>query len=279
MTTSAVHLELVTDYSTDGFIATYRRFAARRGIPHTIYSDCGTNFIGADLALKSVFVEGSQDNQRLTKLFVNDNTTWSSNPPAAPHMGGKWEAGVKSVKYHLRRTVSDTLLTFEEYNTLLNQIEATFNSRPLEPLTDDPDDFSVLILAHFLIGRAISTLPELSIEQTQLSPRASWHFIQQKLQQFWKHWSTQHLQRMQSISKWHHPSNNINVGSVVLLTDERFLPCKWPLARALAVHPGPDGLTRGVTITTATTTLTRPIAKLALLPVVDTITSRSSTSC
>ncbi|XP_076549217.1 uncharacterized protein LOC143306777 [Osmia lignaria lignaria] len=279
MTTSAVHLEMVTDYSTDGFVATYRRFAARRGIPHTIYSDCGTNFIGADSALKSMFVEGTQDNQRLAKLFVDDHTTWSFNPPAAPHMGGKWEAVVKSVKYHLRRTVSDTLLTFEEYYTLLNQIEATLNSRPLEPLTDDPDDLSVLTPAHFLIGRAISTLPEPSVEQANISPRARWHLIQQKLQQFWKRWSTQHLQRMQSISKWHHPSNNIHVGSLVLLTDERFPPCKWPLARVLAVHPGPDGLTRVVTIKTATSTLTRPIAKLALLPVEDQDSSPSSTSC
>nr|XP_034195140.1 uncharacterized protein LOC117611301 [Osmia lignaria] len=279
MTTSAVHLEMVTDYSTDGFVATYRRFAARRGIPHTIYSDCGTNFIGADSALKSMFVEGTQDNQRLAKLFVDDHTTWSFNPPAAPHMGGKWEAVVKSVKYHLRRTVSDTLLTFEEYYTLLNQIEATLNSRPLEPLTDDPDDLSVLTPAHFLIGRAISTLPEPSVEQANISPRARWHLIQQKLQQFWKRWSTQHLQRMQSISKWHHPSNNIHVGSLVLLTDERFPPCKWPLARVLAVHPGPDGLTRVVTIKTATSTLTRPIARLALLPVADQDSSPSSTSC
>ncbi|XP_076547098.1 uncharacterized protein LOC143305842 [Osmia lignaria lignaria] len=227
MTTSAVHLELVSDYSTDGFIATYGRFAARRGIPHTIHSDCGTNFIGAESTLKSMFVKGSHDNQRLAKLFVNDNTTWHFNPPAAPHMGGKWEAVVKSVKYHLRRTVSDTLLTYEEYYTLLNQIEATLNSRPLKPLTDDPDDFSVLTPAHFIIGRSISTLPEPFVEQTQLSPRARWHLIQQKLQQFWKRFSTQHLQRMQSILKWHHPSNNIKIGSLVLLTDERFPPCKW----------------------------------------------------
>ncbi|XP_046145552.1 uncharacterized protein LOC114881846 [Osmia bicornis bicornis] len=183
-----------------------------------------------DTALKSMVVEGTQDNQRLAKLFVNDQTTWNFNPPAAPHMGGKWEAVVKSVKYHLRRTVSDTLLTYEEYTTPLNQIEATLNSRPLEPLTDDPDDLSVLTPAHFLNGRPISTLPEPSVEQAQLSPRARWYLIQQKLQQFWKRWSSQHLQRMQSISKWHHPSNNINVGCLVLLTDERFPPCKCPLA-------------------------------------------------
>ena len=70
-------------------------------------------------------------------LLTNDGTKWSFNPPAAPHFGGKWEAAVKSVKYHLRRTIGDTALTYEELTTLLVQIEAVLNSKPLQPLSDD----------------------------------------------------------------------------------------------------------------------------------------------
>lgn len=55
-------------------------------------------------------------------------------------MGGKWEAAVKSIKFHLRRTLGATLMTFEEFSTLLSQIEAVLNTKPLEPLSDDPDD-------------------------------------------------------------------------------------------------------------------------------------------
>lgn len=267
MTTSAVHLELVTDYSSEGFIATYRRFSARRGIPHTIYSDCGTNFVGTDAVLKNTFTQGSKQNQQLASLFVNDNTAWCFNPPAAPHMGGTWEAVVKSIKYHLRRTVHETALTYEEFSTLLTQIEAMLNSRPLEPLSDDPEDLSTLTPAHFLIGKPLTTLPEPSVEHSSLSPSARWQLIQKKMQQFWSQWSTHYLQRQQAISKWHHPSNDIKVGSLVFITDERLPPSKWPLARVLTLHPGKDGLTRVVTVKTATTTLTRPIAKLAVLPV------------
>ncbi|XP_024869007.1 uncharacterized protein LOC112452824, partial [Temnothorax curvispinosus] len=79
--------------------------------------------------------------------------------------------------------------------------------------------------------------------------------------------SAHYLQRQQAISKWHHPNNNIKMGSIVLLTDERFPPCKWPLTRVPALHPGKDGLTRVVTLKTATTTLNRPSAKLAILPI------------
>ncbi|XP_036150704.1 uncharacterized protein LOC105833904, partial [Monomorium pharaonis] len=90
--TSAVHLEAVSDYSSDAFIAAYRRFSSRRGIAHALYSDCGTTFIGADTSLKRLFVQSSQEHQRVSKMLAQDSTRWEFNPPATPHMGGKWEA-------------------------------------------------------------------------------------------------------------------------------------------------------------------------------------------
>ncbi|XP_029054187.2 uncharacterized protein LOC114881533 [Osmia bicornis bicornis] len=260
--TSAVHLEVVTDYSADAFIAAYRRFAARRGAAASVYSDCGTNFQGADAQLKKQFKDSTCENQDIAALLAKDGTQWHFNPPAAPHMGGKWEAVVKSLKFYLKRTIGNALLTFEESITLLAQIEAILNSRPLEPLSDDPDDVSALSPGHFLIGSPpnavpVPTLLDISVNRLQL--------LQPRLQQFWRLWSTQYLQRLQAISKWHHPSNEIKLGSLVLITDERLPPGKWPMARVLSLMPGNDGLTRVVTLKTATTTLTRPIAKLAPL--------------
>lgn len=182
-------------------------------------------------------------------------------------MGGKWEAAVKSVKYHLTRTIGEDLLTYEEMTTLLNQVEAVLNSRPMEPLTDDPEDYSALTPGHFLIGQPPTTLPEPTLDQLNVSRLNRWQLIQHKLQGFWKRWATGYLQHLQSRSKWHHPTHQINVGSLVLLTDERLPPSKWALARVIALHPGKDGLTRVVSLRTSQTTLTRPLAKLVLLPV------------
>ncbi|XP_011866618.1 PREDICTED: uncharacterized protein LOC105561342, partial [Vollenhovia emeryi] len=67
--------------------------------------------------------------------------------------------------------------------------------------------------------------------------------------------------------KRHHRNNEIKVGSLVLIIDERLPPCKWPLARITALHPGKDGLVRVVTLKTPTTTLIRPVVKLAVLPI------------
>ena len=71
-------------------------------------------------------------------------------------MEGKWEAAVKSIKFHLRRTIGETLLIFEAAATLLTQIEGSLNSRPLEPLSEHREDGNALTPVHFFIGKIIN---------------------------------------------------------------------------------------------------------------------------
>ncbi|XP_029157331.1 uncharacterized protein LOC114929816 [Nylanderia fulva] len=156
----AIHLELVSDYSSEAFIAALRRFVSRRGLCADIFSDCGTTFVGADRTLRELFIAASSEGEGIARAAAKEGIRWHFNPPAAPHFGGLWEAAVKSAKYHLRRVIGETTLTFEELSTLLTQIEACLNSRPLQALSDDPDDVSALTPGHFLIGAPLS--PSLS---------------------------------------------------------------------------------------------------------------------
>lgn len=55
MVIKAIHFEIVSEMTTDGFMAVLRRFIARRGIPTHIYSDNGTNFVGANNQLKEIY--------------------------------------------------------------------------------------------------------------------------------------------------------------------------------------------------------------------------------
>ncbi|GFR14230.1 hypothetical protein TNCT_472181 [Trichonephila clavata] len=55
MCTKAVHLELVSSLSAAAFLSALRRFVSRRGYPSDIYSDNGTNFVGASAYLKDLF--------------------------------------------------------------------------------------------------------------------------------------------------------------------------------------------------------------------------------
>lgn len=108
LVTSAIHIEVVTDYTTEVFIAAYKRFTGRRGICATLQSDCGTNFVGADSVLRFRFSIASKDLHELARLLANDGTKWIFNPPSAPHFGGKWEAAVKSTKFHLLRAIGNS---------------------------------------------------------------------------------------------------------------------------------------------------------------------------
>ncbi|KYN03201.1 PREDICTED: uncharacterized protein LOC108773617 [Cyphomyrmex costatus] len=265
--TSAVHLELVTDYSSDAFIAAYKRFVSRRGICTTLTSDCGTTLKGADSELRKLFSQACQESSTIAILLANNGTQWHFNPPSAPHFGGKWEAGVKSMKHHLVRVVGNATFTYEEMTTLLSQIEAVMNSRPLCPLTEDPDDLNVLTPGHFLMGCAPLTVPEPSLEFTNTARLSRWQLIQKTFESFWTRWSQECLQRYNACYKWNRVSPSLQVGTLVLVIDERYPPAKWPLGRIIATHPGQDGHTRVVTIKTQTSILKRPVVKLCPLPI------------
>lgn len=267
--TSAVHLELVTDYTADAFLAAYKRFSARRGLSATLTSDCGTNFKGADTQLRNWLTETSAESQRLASLLANDGTEWKFNPPSASHFGGKWEAGVKAMKFHLKRVIAETLLTFEEMTTLLTQVEAVLNSRPLCPLTDDPDDLTAITPGHFIMGCAPTVIPEPSLEYEKSSRLSRWQLLRQLLDSLWSRWSSEYLQRHHAIYKWNKVTPPIKEGAMVLIVDERFPPAKWPLGRVIKAHLGPDGLTRVVTVKTQISELKRPVTKLCLLPTDD----------
>ena len=107
----------------EAFLAALRRFFSRRGRSQNLYSDNGTNFIGVANTLNKDLKEViSKSNRMVAPILASEGVQWHFIPPAAPHFGRIWEAGVKSMKYHLKRVIGDTNLTYEEMSTLLNQI-------------------------------------------------------------------------------------------------------------------------------------------------------------
>ncbi|XP_025155791.1 uncharacterized protein LOC112588842 [Harpegnathos saltator] len=197
----------------------------------------------------------------------NQGITWKFMPPSAPHFGGLWEAGVRSVKHHLRRVIGEQALTYEEFATLLARIEACLNSRPLCPLTDDPQDLEALTPGHFLIGRPLLCPPERSLGDVQVARMSRWQLLQHMTEHLWERWSREYLAQLQVRGKWLIASRPLDIGDLVLLADSRFPPTRWPLGRITGLLPGPDGHVRVAQVRTADSTLTRPLVKLVRLPV------------
>ena len=86
--------------------------------------------------------------------------------------------GSCSEEYHLKHIVSTVKLTLEEMSTVLTQIEACLNSRPLVPVICDEDGFEPLTPGHFLIGRSLDSLPDHSLSYRSIPLLCRWHLCQ-----------------------------------------------------------------------------------------------------
>ena len=269
LTYKAIHLELVSDLSTASFKACLLRFISRRNKPKHLYSDNGSNFLGAKreiLELQSFLKKQDTNDDIRHYLLSNHEVTWHNIPPRSPHFGGLWEGAVKSMKKHLHRITGSTLLTFEEMSTILCQIEACLNSRPLLPDTShNQDGLQTLTSGHFLVYGQPSSLQSDPRMSDDLHLLRKWNLCKAIVSQFWKRWTTEYLHTLQSRTKWQHPNPNLQVDDVVIVKPDSHFHCHWPTARIISTHPGADGLVRVVTLKTSSGVYKRPVTKVSLL--------------
>ncbi|XP_033305879.1 uncharacterized protein LOC117208697 [Bombus bifarius] len=204
LATKAVHIELVSDLTTDAFLAALRRFISRRGYCATILTDNGTNFVGANRELQELrtLLQSDDHQDRVQNFLADRQIQWRFNPPNSPHFSGLWEAAVKAFKRHLIRVVGTELLTFEHFNTLVIEIEAILNSRPLTPISSDPKDPPVLSPGHFLIGDTLTSLRERDFRTVPSGRLSSWQRIHQIKQHFWSRWYREYLNELTRRNRW-----------------------------------------------------------------------------
>ncbi|KMQ91270.1 hypothetical protein RF55_8889 [Lasius niger] len=265
--TKAVHIKIVSDLTSQAFVASFKRFISRRGKPVCMYSDNGTTFVGAQKQLKEFFELINNEQSAVNELLRSNEISWNFLPPHAPHFGGLWEAAVKSAKYHIQRVVGNAGLTLEEMQTVLCEIEAILNSRPLTPLSTDPNDLSCITPGHFLIGTALNRFPVPDLTEEKENRLLRWQRVEQMRQHFWKRWNSEYLHTLIERQKWRiNKGEQLKVGRLVLIQQSGLGPLQWLLGRVLQVHLGVDGIARTATLRTSKGCLTRPLTRLAILP-------------
>ena len=251
--TKAVHIEWASDLTTsEMFMAAFERFVARRGLPVKMMSDNGSNLKGAKSLISST---------ELKVAMTNKGVEWECITPRSPHKGGLWEAAVKGGKLCLQKVTRGQTFTLEEMVTVIAEIEAILNSRPM---CKHPTEDSALTLAHFLIGESLHDVPILNTDTKLLKQR--YLLIRDVVNSYWKEWRNCYLRQLQVRNKWRSSAENVQVGEVVLIMDDDTPPMTWPMGIVSQVFPSKtDGLVRLVEVKTIKGLYQRVVQKLMLM--------------
>jgi len=257
--TRALHVELMDSLSLADFMMAFRRFASRRSLPLKMYSDNGAQLKGADALLKRYFGPLAPE--------------WKFIVPLSPWWGGWWERLVRSVKSGLRKSLGRRCLTRSELETVLLEVEACINSRPLTFVSDDIDGTQPLTPSHFLIGkgagfqaRVIEDPSNVSVQS--LSERA--RLREQCLDKFWSVWSSEYLRDLPPSVRKLYSRGSLAVGSVVLIRESGVPRMTWLMGVVTRLYTSQDDVVRSADVRTAKGMRTRAIQNLCDLELVGT---------
>ncbi|XP_061133003.1 uncharacterized protein LOC133153005 [Syngnathus typhle] len=262
MSSRAVHIEVIESLDTSSCVNTLRRFFALRGPAKSLLSDRGTNFIGASKELRM--------DSTVQQYLSDQGCIWEFNPPHASHMGGAWERIIG-----VARRILDSMLlqnkvelTHEVLCTLMAEVTAIINARPLLPVSSDPDNPFILSPSMLLTQRSCLLPPPGEFLEKDLYTK-QWRQVQALANQFWMRWRREYLPLLQKRQRWTQSRRNLQVGDLVLLKDKQVTRNSWPMARVTATFHGKDNRVRRVEVKVSDQgnikTFMRPVTEILLL--------------
>ncbi|XP_067939825.1 uncharacterized protein [Watersipora subatra] len=232
MASRAVHLEVLS-------------FLAIRGPVSVLYSDNGTNFVGASNEFGKTVKELSEPR---IKYLSTKQCSFSFSTPTASHMGGTWERMIRTVRNVLRGLLIESntnRIDTSSLCTLLYECMYIVNSRPLTTTTLHSDqNFEPIPLTpnNLLTMKNKNLLPPPgSFTSPDLYSRKRWRRVQYLTEQFWSRWKLEYLQSLQKRQKWKNAKINLKPGDVVIVMDDELPRCNWQLGRVTEVQTNSDG--------------------------------------
>ena len=219
--------------------------------------------MGANRELKEAI--NNWNVKQIHECMLQRNIDWEFNPPSGSHFGGIWERVIRSVRKVLNSVVREQTVDEDGFRTLLCEIEAILNDRPITKNPDQPGDLEALTPNHLLLMKLHPSLPPGLFSKEDIYSKRRWRQIQYLSNLFWKRWLREYVPLLQERQKWHVRRRNFGQGDIVLIVDDKSTRNVWPLARIVEVMPDKGGFVRQVKVQTKTTTLIRPIDKLCLI--------------
>uniref|UniRef100_A0A7I4YY06 Integrase catalytic domain-containing protein n=1 Tax=Haemonchus contortus TaxID=6289 RepID=A0A7I4YY06_HAECO len=246
MATRAIHLEIVLDNSTQEFLCALRRFIARRGVPTFILSDNATTFCAADNTLQEL----------ISNYSSSRHIQWKFITPLSPWKGGFYERLVGLVKSSFRKSIGRSLLPLPQFQTIICEIEAIINSRPIASISDTTSSPTILRPIDFISPQAHL---QLELKDTTRYEQFHHQLVEwyqstlSVLDHFWNIWSQDYLNAIaqRHTSRVHQGRTTTRepcVGEVVLLADKQLPRGQWTPAVITYINYNHDRVPRSATI-------------------------------
>ena len=236
-----MHLEVVVGLSTDAFLNGLRQFIARRGKPAMIICDNAPQFKSAKSVLDYQWLQVMSD-ENVQLHFSHEGICWKYTTEFAPWQGRFYERLVGLAKRALRKSIGRSLLSMDRLTTLVSEIKAIMNTRPLTYVHDDVNSAFVLTPAHFMTGKLQTGLAVDSQQEdpdvfSECSQRQEvlrvWKGQQAILNSAWKMWREDYLQSLREASRLRHYQSfrscprTLEVGEVVTVHDSSRPRAVW----------------------------------------------------
>lgn len=218
LTVRAVHIEIAHSLDTDSCINAIRRFICRRGQVKILRSDNGTNFVTAEKELRKSLE--NLDQTRIQNTMSEKGIKWIFSTLAASHQGGVWERQIRTVRKVLNSVLQQQTLDDEGLQTIMCEVEAIINSRPITHSSNDPNDVEALTPNHLLLMNTQPNIPPGVFDKDDQYARRRWRPIQYVANLFWTRWTREYLPLLQERQKWLTPQRNFSPGDIVLIMDE-----------------------------------------------------------
>ena len=257
-TTRAVALEFITGLSVENLMLGLRRFFAKYGLPRVIRSDNAKSFKRSQKEL--TIVSKSKKMKKylkdpLEKHLEDHRISWVRYLERAPWWGGYIERCVQTVKRSLKRILGNAVLSFEEYTTVLYEVAALINSRPITSVLDSGDEAEPVSPAMLLCGRSLVQVPpmyELKVDgKAPQMCTGRLKYLEKLKSYFWTRWRREYMADLREIHSRRKVGRELRqpvVGELVLVRNEKLPRGSWKVGRVVELRPGRDGQVRSVSV-------------------------------
>ncbi|XP_074649062.1 uncharacterized protein LOC141904377 [Tubulanus polymorphus] len=274
-TCCTTHLEVVNDLSVDSYIRSFRRFCTAYSTPNILYSDNAKTFVAGEAEIKRLFeIANSSQSQN---HYAEKRVAFKYAPVQAPWMAGVHERCVGTIKRAVKKTLKNALVTIEELQTLVKEIQAIVNNRPLTYVEEKIDELKPVTPNSLIYGRDVELIPNEEIGEsvifdadylnnTSITLQKMAFYRAKLITDFQNRFKSEYLAVLRErhrteIKKRHHKKATIKNGDVVVINDKDTPRHKWKLGIITETLESSDGGIRAARVKTINGTTCRAVSK------------------